>query len=146
MSVSIFGKLPLDVILYEILPYDPHFIIRKGELVSIIPKNDERYKILQKITIKKTGIYIIGDYNTRYEYSFHKNIYNHPVVLESTIEDDILESTIYFQENGDIQYDITISRLVPINKIQSLKNVHYIILSDITNYVWYYQHFSYIRK
>jgi hypothetical protein len=32
-----FCKLPLDIIKY-ILLYDEHFIMRKGEIISIIPK------------------------------------------------------------------------------------------------------------
>ena len=46
---SIFCKLPLDIIKY-ILLYDEHFIIRKGGIVSIIPKTDYRYTLLNFIT------------------------------------------------------------------------------------------------
>ena len=44
-----FCKLPFDIIKY-ILLYDEHFIIRKGEIISIIPKTDYRYILLNFIT------------------------------------------------------------------------------------------------
>jgi len=42
-----------DDIINNILSYDKHFIIRKGKLVSVIPKDDYRYNILQKRGIIK---------------------------------------------------------------------------------------------
>jgi len=40
-------RLPNDII-NNILSYDKHFIIRKGEPVSIITKDDYRYVVIQK--------------------------------------------------------------------------------------------------
>jgi len=40
-------RLPNDII-NNILSYDKHFIIRKGEPVSIIAKDDYRYVVIQK--------------------------------------------------------------------------------------------------
>lgn len=46
----IFSKLPPDIIKY-ILMFDKYFIIRDGEIVSIILKDDYRYNLLHYITI-----------------------------------------------------------------------------------------------
>jgi len=45
----IFCNLPLYIKKY-ILSYDEYFIIRNGEIISIIPKKDYRYKLLNYIT------------------------------------------------------------------------------------------------
>ena len=51
-NTNIFRNLPNDIINY-ILLYDDHFILRKGKIISIIPKTDERYKKLLSIPKKK---------------------------------------------------------------------------------------------
>ena len=58
----IFSKLPADIINYEILPFDKHFVIRKGKLIAIneIKKNDYRYKLLKQITMNYSGFYKIS--------------------------------------------------------------------------------------
>jgi len=52
----IFENLPTDMI-KKILLYNDNFTIRKGEIISIISKNDYRYKLLSKITLKLNKIY-----------------------------------------------------------------------------------------
>ena len=68
----IFHKLPLDIIKH-ILLYDEHFIMRKGEIISIIPKTDNRYILLNLITI---NLDYLENYNNelRYKYYF-QNLY-----------------------------------------------------------------------
>ena len=63
---SIFCKLPLDIIKY-ILLYDEHFIMRKGEIVSIIPKTDYRYILLNlaKITANTYNVTIRSIFKTK---------------------------------------------------------------------------------
>jgi hypothetical protein len=46
---NIFHKLPQDMINY-ILLYNEHFSMRKGKIISIIPKSDYRYNLLNFIT------------------------------------------------------------------------------------------------
>ena len=72
---NIFCKLPLDVKKY-ILLYNEQFIMRNGEMISIIPKTDERYHMLNFITFK---IDYIEKYDniTKYLYKF-PNLYNYP--------------------------------------------------------------------
>ena len=47
LDLSHISKLPNDII-NNILSYDKHFIIRKGEPVSIITKDDYRYNLLKQ--------------------------------------------------------------------------------------------------
>jgi len=70
----IFSKLPTDII-HAILLYDEHFTMRKGKLVSIIPKSDDRYKILSFITLKSWNF---SEFNFKkiYNYKFN-NVYNY---------------------------------------------------------------------
>jgi hypothetical protein len=53
LNIYIFYKMKntyrlSDDIINNILSYDKHFIIRNGKLVSIIPKDDYRYTMLEK--------------------------------------------------------------------------------------------------
>lgn len=50
--MSAFINLPVELI-NKILSFDKHFIIRKGEPVTIIPKDDPRCELLLKTTITK---------------------------------------------------------------------------------------------
>ena len=50
---SLFNKLPNDLI-NVILSYNKHFKIRKGEPVTIIPRDDERYVLLSTIPLANT--------------------------------------------------------------------------------------------
>ena len=43
----IFCNLPHDII-KNILLYDQHFTMRKGEIISIITKSDNIYKLINK--------------------------------------------------------------------------------------------------
>jgi hypothetical protein len=78
----IFSQLPNDIIMH-IITFDKRFKIRKGELVSIILKDDYRYKLLEYITIKpnnslRNDYYFLSSdsisYN-RYDYIL-PNLYN----------------------------------------------------------------------
>jgi hypothetical protein len=57
---NIFHKLPQDVI-YKILLYDEHFIMRKGKMIDIIPKTDYRYNLMKHIIHKKIDIIRISN-------------------------------------------------------------------------------------
>jgi len=131
----IFSKLPMDLI-YMILLYDEHFIMRKGKIVSIIPKSDYRYKLLSFITLD-IG-YIVKDYNrTRYNYNF-KNVYNYE---ERKINNsDIIQVDIRESKNG-IKYSIWTGRQYP----QSFCNKDQSFLVESTDYGWKYIQYEYTR-
>jgi hypothetical protein len=141
----IFSKLPLDIIKYEILPYDKHFIIRKGEIVAIIPKDDMRYVLLQSICLVKKTTYIIAVVNNhkRFEYTFCKNLYDPIERKKRQVEDDLLEVTMYCQENGYIEYHIFISRLKP-NSLITYPSKKKIFIPNFCGYSWQYQDWDFI--
>jgi hypothetical protein len=56
----IFNKLPQDIINY-ILLYDQHFSMRKGKIISIIPKTDYRYNLIKRVINKKKDIVRISN-------------------------------------------------------------------------------------
>jgi len=59
--MELFAKLPVELI-NTILSFDKHFIIRKGEPVTIIPKDDPRRGLLLKKNLLKNGyVYIKTD-------------------------------------------------------------------------------------
>jgi len=69
----IFCNLPYYIKI-NILLYDEQFILRNRELISIIPKTDYRYKLLNFITFSPS--YIIRE-NNKYIYRYYfQNIYN----------------------------------------------------------------------
>ena len=132
----IFPKLPTDII-YKILLYDEHFRMRKGKLVSIIPKSDDRYHILSFITLT---LRYISDFNSKKMYRYHfNNLYNykereHP--NNDTIDVDIKES------NNHIYYSIWIGRQYPKSFI-STKDQPFLI--ENPDYHWRYIHHKYVR-
>jgi len=52
---NIFHKLPQDII-YHILLYDERFSMRKGKIISIISKTDDRYNLIKRTISKKIDI------------------------------------------------------------------------------------------
>ena len=132
----IFSKLPIDII-YKILLYDEHFRMRKGQLVSIIPKSDDRYHILSFITLT---LRYISDFNSKKMYRYHfNNLYNykereHP--NHDTIDVDIKES------NNRIYYSIWIGRQYPKSFISTKDQL---FLIENPDYHWRYIHHKYMR-
>ena len=134
----IFCKLPLDIIKY-ILLYDEHFIMRKGEIVSIIPKTDYRYILLNFITF--TFDYL-ENYNNelRYKYYF-PNVYNYEGRVKNN--SDLIQVNI--NENNDfIKYSIWIGKQYPKSIICNKKQNYYI--EKPLDYNWIYTEYEYIRR
>ena len=118
----IYSKLPKVIIDY-ILCFNPQFIIRKGKLISIISKNDERYKILEYITLKpveNSNIYysLLGMSNIldkRYQYEFHNQFNNLSSERRNQfIVNDRMNVSMTIYKNGTIKYSIKIYKLKPI--------------------------------
>lgn len=86
----IFSKLPIDLV-KNILLFDDHFIMRKGNIVSIIPKNDNRYSLLKFITLKIGYIHNFNNNTKRYGYYFN-NLYDYAERLNNNM--DLFEITI----------------------------------------------------
>ena len=134
----IFRKLPKDII-YYILLYNEHFTIRKGEIISIIPKTDYRYKLLNFITLK---LYLINNSNNtiRYRYFFH-NLYNYEG--RKIYNSDLLEITIN-EYNENIKYTIWIGKQYPKSVICNKKQDYYV--EKPLEYNWIYTQFEYFRN
>ena len=135
----VFCKLPFDIKKY-ILSYDDHFIVRNGEIISIIPKTDYRYKLLNCITftpvhIKKyDNIYV-------YRYFFHNfcKYYNGKIKNDEIIE-------IHLIENEDnIEYSFYIGRQYPMSIHYEFgkKQIYYI--ANGSEPYFYYTNFEFIK-
>lgn len=113
--------------------------MRKGEIVSIIPKTDNRYKLLDFITLK---LECAENFNNeiRYKYSFH-NLYNYEG--RQLNNSDLFDITIN-EYNDIIKYSIWIGKQYPKSFICNKKQIYHI--ENRLDYNWIYTEFEYIRK
>ena len=134
----IFCNLPLDI-KKSILLYDEHFIMRKGEIISIIPKTDYRYNLLKFITFNL--VYVENDNNRQsYKYYFY-NLYNYE---ERQINNSDLIHVTLNEYNDFIKYSIWIGRQYP-RSINCNKKQNYYI-ENPCKYIWNYIEYNYIRR
>ena len=115
----IFVNLPSDIIKH-IICFDKHFILRNNELVSIIPKDDSRFKVLNYIIKEKTNEHFtINNNNYKYKCTYKMaNLYNIPGRQEQNISNDMIEMQItngMDGSNGTLLYEIFIGKLKPKN-------------------------------
>ena len=136
----VFSKLPLDVIKY-IITFDKHFILRNGQIISIIPKDDYRYNLLHYITLKEKDNWIFIKEH-RYEYII-PNLYNIIERKNQSIENDMVHVSILNNNNGSIQYTIYIGRLKPKDKNMRKKQIYY--KGNLSDYDWHYILYEYTR-
>ena len=132
----IFSNLPIDII-NMILLYDEHFIMRKGEIVSIIPKTDNRYKLLSFITLKLQSIDKFTTY-VRYNYHF-TNLYNYKG--RHIDNSDLMQVVI--KENKNITYSVWIGKQYPKSFICTKEQP---FLIENVRYHWKYLEYKYVRK
>jgi hypothetical protein len=141
--VSIFSNLP-DDIKKHILSFDNHFKIRRGQIVSVIPKDDFRYKLLEYITIRLTKVTRIFSNKFDYDYNF-PNLFDIEDRKKQFIDDDMCQITIFYHENI-ITYRIFIGRLKP--KETSRENTNKLQIfhkGNLIDYEWYYIEYYYSR-
>lgn len=131
----LFADLPLDLI-KNILLFDKHFIIRKNEIVTIIPKDDKRYSILNYIVLEKDKEYH-WDKNT-YKYIF-LNYYNKPT--PNSVGNDSIYVTVYIK-NKTVEYVIWIGRLKPANVEIKARQMY----DTVPGYEWNHITYRYTRK
>ena len=133
----IFCNLPENII-NNILLYDEHFIMRKGEIISIIPKTDNRYKLLNFITLTLESVENFNN-EIRYKYYFH-NLYDYEG--RELNNSDLVDITI--KEYDDIiKYSIWIGKQYPKSFICNKKQNYYI--ENPLEYKWIYNEFEYVR-
>lgn len=131
----LFAELPLDIIKH-ILLFDKHFIIRKNEIVAIIPKDDKRYSILNYIVLEKDKEYH-WDKNT-YIYNF-LNYYNKP--RPNSVVNDSMYVNVHIK-NKKVEYKIWIGRLKPANGEIKARQMYHTVLG----YEWNNITYRYTRK
>lgn len=136
----VFCKLPDDIIKY-ILLYDDHFIMRKGEIISIsiIPKTNYRYSLLNYITFKLDYFENLNN-ELRYKYYF-SNLYNYEGRVK--YNSDLIQVNI--NENNDfIEYSIWIGKQYPKSFTCNKEQNYYI--EKPSDYNWIYIEYKYIRR
>ena len=135
----LFSNLPMDVIKY-ILLFDKHFIIRKGEIVSIILKSDYRYNLLKYITFKNCIIEKFHDM-VRYNYEYY-NLYDYH--KRGNNNDDLIQVSIS-EKNDTVKYVVWLGRQKP-NSIMVTNKRQIYFIKNPKEYHWDYIEFEYIRK
>ncbi len=96
----IFSNLPSDIIKH-IICFDKHFILRNNKLVSRIPKDDYRFKVLNYIVKEKTNEQLTTNkiqYKCTYKMA---NLYNIAGRQEQNISDDMIEMRMCIGLNGN---------------------------------------------
>jgi len=134
----IFCNLPNDII-KNILLYDEHFIMRKGEIISIIPKRDNRYKLLNFVALNLNSIENLTNNTIRYEYYFN-NLYDYQ--CRQINNSDLMQVDIN-EYNDIIKYSVWIGKQYPKSFICNKKQIYYI--ENILEYNWIYTEYNYIR-
>lgn len=136
---SIFSRLPNDIINY-ILVFNERFTIRNGELVSIISKNDYRYKLLHYITVRLVNTENIPNNKINQKFSLD-NLYDMTERKEQYVDNDMIEVRMDLSSSV-VKYNIFIGRLKPKDDIER-KSLFYV--GDLLNYTWYFYDYFYER-
>jgi hypothetical protein len=135
----IFCNLPTELI-NKILLYDQHFIMRKGDIVSIIPKTDYRYNLVKYVIPSLRSVDTTSNNTIRYNYYF-PNLYNYDG--RSIYNPDMIQ--VNMNEYDDfIKYSFWIGRQYPKTVICDKKQNYYI--ENKLDYQWIYTEFEYIRE
>lgn len=135
---SIFYNLPDDIKIY-ILLFDKHFKIRKGQLVSVISKDDFRYNILYYSTIHLINSHQKNEHQINFRYNL-PNLYN--IDIREEVENDmiiVLMNLSYLV----IKYDIFIGRFIPNtnNNMNNMNKLHSIEDCKWNFFNYYYDRF-----
>ena len=135
----LFRNLPNDIIKH-ILLYDEHFIMRKGNIVSIIPKTDYRYNLLNFFTLKLRYVENYNPITTTYIYGL-PNLYNYEG--RTLNNHDMIQVNLY-EYKDYIKYSIWIGRQYPKSFICNKKQNYYI--ENKLEYNWIFTEFEYERR
>ena len=134
----IFNKLPTDII-NHILLYDEHFNMRKGEIISIIPKTDYRYKLISFITFNLVSF---EEFNNVFTYKYYcNNLYNYDG--RKINNSDLIHVTLT-EYDDIIKYSIWIGKQYP--KSVNCNKKQYYYVENLLEYNWIYTEYQYIRR
>ena len=137
-NTFLFSKLPRDVIYYLLL-FDEHFIMRNGEIVSIIPQTDYRYRLLELTTLHMDHVETYSNHNW-YHYYF-RNLYHYPG--RQLNNSDYLQVVIQEQEDN-VQYKIWIGKQKPKTFLTVKPQIYF--LENAEKYHWIYTEYEYVRR
>ena len=140
----IFVNLPSDIIKH-IICFDKHFILRNNELVSRIPKDDCRFKVLNYIIKEKTNEYFINKIQYRCTYKM-ANLYNIAGRQEQNISNDMIEMQMCNGPNGTLLYEIFIGKLKPKNIFQTKKSIYHKGELNGNEWEWDWIEYQYKRE
>jgi hypothetical protein len=141
----IFVNLPTDIIKH-IICFDKHFILRNNKLVSRIPKDDCRYKVLKYIIKEKTNEQLttnINQYKCTYKMA---NLYNIPGRQEQNISNDMIEMRMCIGLDGALLYEIFIGKLKPKNIFQTKKSIYHKGELNGDEWEWDWIEYEYTRE
>jgi hypothetical protein len=115
--------------------------MRKGELISIIPKTDIRYKLLDCITCSLN--YVEKNGNT-YDYKFFfKNLYNYDG--RKSNNSDLIHIKLTEYENS-VKYSVWIGRQYPKAISSEFGKKQIYLIEDPLRYNWVFTQFEFIRS
>lgn len=112
--------LPKDVV-HAILLFDPRFILRNGELVSIIPKDDERYSILHFMTRTRTYIHYTHEWNLSTSFRRQYVLPNRIQRQAYELEQDMIDVKIDEKDNT-LFCEVSIYRLKKYDGVECYMN------------------------
>lgn len=118
---------------------EKRYIIRNGELVSIISKNDYRYKLLHYITIRLVNT-VNRHNNINLMFSLN-NLCDIVERKEQYVDNDMIEVRMDLSSSV-VKYNIFIGRLKLKDDIER-KSLFYV--GDLLNYTWHFYNYFYER-
>ena len=113
--------------------------MRKGKIISIIPKTDYRYKLISFITF---NVVYAEEFNNVFTYKYYfNNLYNYDG--RKLNNSDLIHVTL--TEYDDIlKYSIWIGKQYPKSVNCNKKQIYYI--ENPLEYNWIYTEYQYIRR
>jgi len=136
----IFSNLP-DDIKNHILSFDKHFKIRRGQLVSVISKDDFRYNILYYSINHLINSHQKNEHQINFRYNLH-NLYN--IDRGEEVQNDMI-IVLMNLSSLVIKYDIFIGRFIPktnnMNNMNNMNKLHSIEDCQWNFFNYYYDRF-----
>jgi len=141
----IFSRLPEDIIKY-ILSFDRHFVIRRGHIVSIIPKDDARYDVLRFTVRTLQYARHLHSTHDRYVYRLPNRFNSDPRRADQGVEDDMVEFTIgdIYDDVDVLECNVFLARLLPMVDLLNDSIVpQFYYKGTMDDYAWHYRSFTY---
>jgi hypothetical protein len=113
--------------------------MRNGEIISIIPKTDYRYRLLTFITL---NLVHLENYNNELICKYYfPNVHNYEGRVKKN--SDLIQ--VNMNENTDfVKYSIWIGKQYPRTITCNKKQIYYI--ENPFDYIWVYTEYEYIRR